>query len=239
MVLATLWTLVPCICGVPMDAGADVPPSTPVPLRTVEYTCGSAGRLTVTFQGRAARFVDGEGRKFALEGRPVASGFLYHAGEASLRGNGDDLTWRRAGAEPLQCRAVKGADQQPPPTIPGVSGTHWQLVQFQSSNPSVGTLKPDDPARYTLELARDGRLSMRLDCNQATGRWSGAAASSTSGALSLTPLAVTRAACPPGSMASRIAADSASVDSYTLAGDTLKLGLVPNSGVYTWRRVER
>ena len=113
--------------------------------------------------------------------------------------------------------------------------TRWQLIQLQSSE--VGTLKPKDPTRYVMDLIAGGRLAMQLDCNRAVGRWEARPTSATSGSISFSAAAMTRAACPPGSMDARIASDLERVRTYTLDGDRLNLALEGNGGVYTWRRM--
>jgi heat shock protein HslJ len=206
--------------------------------RSVEYLCGGGQRLSVTFEGKTAPLVDPSGRHAMLDQRPAASGIFFEAAGESLRGKGQELTWSRTGAPPLTCRttAAEPLAQAPgAPDVPGLSGTRWQLVQFQSSDDAIGTTKPQDPTRFTLELTADGRVAMRIDCNRATGRWSAAPTSPKGGSLSLGPLAATRAACP-GPLADRLAADGPRVQSYTLAGDTLNLALLADAGVYTWRR---
>jgi para-nitrobenzyl esterase len=140
----------------------------------------------------------------------------------------------------VTCRSSAGesgaaAGQAP---IPGLTGTRWQLVQFQSSDDANGVVKPGNATRYTLELAADGRVAMQIDCNRGTGKWSARATSATGGSLSIGPMAVTRAACPDP-MANRLAMDSGRVRSYTLKGDTLNLALEADGGVYTWQRLEK
>jgi heat shock protein HslJ len=112
-------------------------------------------------------------------------------------------------------------------------------VQFQSSDNAIGTIKPEDSTRFTLEPGADGRVAMRVDCNRGTGRWSATPTSPKGGSLSVGPLALTRAACPHAALADRLGADSPRVRSYTLAGDTLNLALVADAGVCTWRRAEQ
>ena len=51
-----------------------------------------------------------------------------------------------------------------------------------------------DPSRYTVQFLPEGRLLARLDCNQGSGGYTAA-----EGVLTLTPLAVTTAMCPPDS----------------------------------------
>jgi len=226
------------VAGGPRDTQPAARPASP---RSVDFVCDGGPRLSVAFDGKTARLVDPAGREVTLDQRPAASGFHYEAAGESLRGKGQELEWSRSGAAPLTCRSSSAgpAVATPgPPEVPGLSGTHWQLVQFQSSDDAVGTIKPDDPTRFTMELSADGRAALRLDCNRTTGRWSAAATSPTGGSFALGPLAGTRAACPDG-MSSRVAADSPRVRSYTLAGDTLNLALVADGGVYTWRRVEK
>jgi heat shock protein HslJ len=207
----------------------------------VEYLCDGGQSLSVTFEDKAARIAEPSGRRVTLDQRPAASGIFYEAGGESLRGKGQEITWSRAGASPLTCRSTSAEPAAPASgaqNVPGLSGTRWQLVQFQSSDDAIGTIKPEDPTRFTLELAADGRVAMRIDCNRATGRWSATPTSPKGGSLSLGPLALTRAACP-GAQADRLAADGPRVRSYTLAGETLNLALLADAGVYTWRRVEQ
>ena len=69
---------------------------------------------------------------------------------------------------------------------------------------------PDDPARYTLELAGDGRAAVRADCNRGSGTYTLDGRS-----LSFGPLATTRALCPPGSISDRYLAQLGLVASWT------------------------
>jgi heat shock protein HslJ len=123
------------------------------------------------------------------------------------------------------------------PATGSLAGTKWELVQFQSMDDAIGTIKPTDPSVYTMELMPDGQLAMRLDCNRAVGRWEAQPASQTDGHITLSAPAMTRAFCGEGSMDSRIARDLEFVVSYKLVGDTLNLALKMDSGIYTWRRI--
>jgi hypothetical protein len=102
---------------------------------------------------------------------------------------------------------------------------------------AIGTVRPDDPTVYTMRLAADGSVAMRLDCDQVTGTWSAEpSADPASGRLVFGPLAATRAVCPPPSLGESIAAHSAFVRSYLLKDDRLALGLMANGGIYLWKR---
>ncbi|HEU4651798.1 MAG TPA: META domain-containing protein, partial [Croceibacterium sp.] len=81
-----------------------------------------------------------------------------------------------------------------------LAGTSWRLAEFTAGGE---TLRPADTSRYTMTLAADGSAALQLDCNRASGQWSSAGP----GQLAFTPLAMTRAMCPPGSLDTRIAAE--------------------------------
>lgn len=120
----------------------------------------------------------------------------------------------------------------------GLAGTKWELVQFQSPEDSIGTIKPSDPTHYTMELMPDGKLAMQLDCNRAVGRWEAHPADPTNGHITFIAPVMTRAMCLGPSMDERIARDLEFVTSYKLVGDTLNLALKMDSGIYTWRRIQ-
>ena len=115
-----------------------------------------------------------------------------------------------------------------------LAGSNWRLVEFRSSDDAIGVVKPDDPAKYTMSLGRDGRVSMRLNCNQANGPWSSQAAAPDSGTFRMGPLAMTRAFCPPPSLDTQIARDADFVRSYLLRGGNLYLSLMADGGTYVW-----
>ena len=50
-----------------------------------------------------------------------------------------------------------------------LAGSNWRLVEFRSSDDAIGVVRPDDPAKYTMSLADDGRAALRLNCNRANG----------------------------------------------------------------------
>jgi len=124
-----------------------------------------------------------------------------------------------------------------PPASASLAGTKWELVQFQSMDDAIGTIKPTNPSVYTMELLPGGQLAMQLDCNRATGRWESQPASPEDGHISFIAPAMTRAFCGEKSMDTRIARDLEFVTTYRLIGDTLNLALKMDSGIYTWRRI--
>lgn len=111
----------------------------------------------------------------------------------------------------------------------------WRLVEFQSMDEATGTLRPEDPSRYTMRLKEDGTVAMRLNCNQATGTWSAEPSSEgTSGRFTFGPLAATWALCPPPSVDEHIVAHAEYVRSYLLKEGRLYLSLMADGGIYVW-----
>jgi len=119
-----------------------------------------------------------------------------------------------------------------------LAGTQWRLVQFQSMDDAIGTVRPDDPSLYTMRLRGDGSVIMRLNCNRARGTWSAQAGTeNTSGTFTFGPLAATRALCPPPSLDEQITAQSEYIRSYLLKNGRLHLSLMADGGIYTWESV--
>lgn len=116
-----------------------------------------------------------------------------------------------------------------------LAGTKWRLVSFQSMDDAIGTQRPDDPSRYTMQLGGDGTVSMRLNCNRAQGAWSAEpSGDGTRGRFAFGPLAMTRAICPPPSMDEQIAAQAGYIRGYLLKDGMLYLSLMADGGIYAW-----
>jgi heat shock protein HslJ/uncharacterized lipoprotein YbaY len=107
-----------------------------------------------------------------------------------------------------------------------LGGTSWRLVRFEGGDGT--TLTPDDPGKYTLEFASSGGLMARVDCNRGHGTWE----SSGAGQLTLGPLALTRAMCPPGSLHDQIVRQWSYIRSYVLKDGHLFLALMADGGIY-------
>jgi hypothetical protein len=100
---------------------------------------------------------------------------------------------------------------------------------------AVGTVRPEDPSLYTMRLNRDGGVTMRLNCNRASGTWSAEASpDASSGRFELGPLATTRAICPPPSLDEQIAMQAEYVRSYMLADGRLYLSLMADAAIWVW-----
>jgi len=105
-----------------------------------------------------------------------------------------------------------------------------KLWQWERTVTPVETIESPAPDRYTLELASNGRLLVRADCNRGTGSYRIA-----EGTLSLGPIAATRMACPPGSLDARFLRDLQRATSFFVEGGNLYLELPVDSGTLRFR----
>ena len=116
-----------------------------------------------------------------------------------------------------------------------LAGTSWRLVEFQSMDDATGTVHPDDPSLYTMRLNSDGTVTMRLNCNRASGTWYAEPSGNvSSGRFEFGPLAGTRALCPPPSLDEKIVAQAKFIRSYLLKDGKLYLNLMADGGIFAW-----
>ena len=118
------------------------------------------------------------------------------------------------------------ASQQPPTAGSPLAATSWQLVRFQGGDGKE--LTPDDRSKYTIAFDKSGNLTARIDCNRGRGTW----ASTGPGNLQFSPMALTRAMCPSGSLHDQIARQWTNIRSYVLKGGHLFLSLMADGGIY-------
>lgn len=115
--------------------------------------------------------------------------------------------------------------------------TRWRLVEFQSMDDSIGMVRPGNSSDYTMHLAADGIVNMKLNCNLATGEWlAESGTDGLSGRFEFSALASTRAVCLPPSMDESITAQSTYIRSYYLKDGKLYLSLLADAGIYVWAR---
>ena len=115
------------------------------------------------------------------------------------------------GNEPVRVRAPSA-----------VTGQVWQWTGTATPTETIDSLAPD---RYTLELAPNGRLMVRADCNRGTGSYRIGA-----GTIALGPIATTRMACPPGSLDARYLADLQRAAAFFVEDGRLHLALPADAG---------
>ena len=110
-------------------------------------------------------------------------------------------------------------------------------MELRSNDDSIGVVKPGDGELYTMTLEPDGRTTMRIDCNRATGSWTTEPSDGDSGSFGFGPLAMTKVYCGPDSMDQRIARDAAYIRAYLLRDGRLYLDLMADGGTYVWEPV--
>jgi heat shock protein HslJ len=132
------------------------------------------------------------------------------------------------------------ASEAPPANIPfsGLGGTTWRLVEFQSMDDAQGSIVPDDPKKYTITFNRDGSVSARFDCNRGVGPWRNDIANARGGSLSIGPLGVTKALCPPPTIGEFIERQLSYVRSFTISDGYLNMALMADGGIILWEPVK-
>jgi heat shock protein HslJ len=146
---------------------------------------------------------------------------------------GDKPVVRPASASTSNTTAAQGPSSSGSSSAPSLAGTSWRLVRFEGGDDTV--LKPDDPSKYTIELAAGGQLTARIDCNRGRGTWKSASASQ----IEFGPMALTRAQCPPGSLHDQIVKQWGNIRSYVIRDGHLFLALMADGGIYEFEPIAR
>ncbi|HKY42942.1 MAG TPA: META domain-containing protein [Pyrinomonadaceae bacterium] len=107
-----------------------------------------------------------------------------------------------------------------------LSGTSWQLVKFQG--PDERTFAPDDRSKYTITFGRNGRVTVRVDCNRGSSTWKVTA----NGELEFGSWSRTNAKCGPGSLHDQIVTEGADVHKFDIKEGRLFLFGMPRGGYY-------
>lgn len=107
-----------------------------------------------------------------------------------------------------------------------LNGTSWRLVKLEAADET--TLVPDDGSKYTIKFGRDGRATVRVDCNHGGSTWR----STRPGELQFGSWSMTRAKCAAGSLHDRIVTEGASVRSYVIKNGHLFLSGMAAGGSY-------
>jgi heat shock protein HslJ len=116
---------------------------------------------------------------------------------------------------------------------PALTGTVWRWTETLMSDDT--RIRPAAPERYTLEFLADGATRVRADCNTGSGHYEMAADRK----LTLGRMAVTQAACLPGSLGDAYLKGLANVSGYLFDGDNLVLMLRYDSGTMRFVPLKR
>ena len=116
---------------------------------------------------------------------------------------------------------------------PALTGSVWRWTETLTSDDT--RIRPAAPERYSLEFLPDGATRVRADCNTGSGRYETAADRK----LTLGRMAVTQAACLPGSLGDAYLKGLANVSGYRFDGDNLVLMLKHDSGTMRFVPLKR
>ncbi len=108
-----------------------------------------------------------------------------------------------------------------------LAGTSWQWQQTAMNNDTMVT--PDNAANYSLTFTAGGTVEVKADCNSGGGPYT-----ATGSALTIGPLATTRAACPPGSRSELYLAQLQSAATYLMHDGNLLIDLIADAGTMTF-----
>ncbi len=126
-----------------------------------------------------------------------------------------------AGCEPAEVAApapgVESVAQQGAASDGTITGDAWRLVAIR--RPGAAEERVTSEPAYTVALDGGGRYSGRAHCNSFTGAYERPAP----GELQIRAGAATLAACPPPSIADEYLRALASVSSYVVSGEELRL----------------
>ena len=133
-------------------------------------------------------------------------------------------------AQDTQTAAPQAMSAAPDSVMPqDIADVTWQWVSFTTP---VEQITVDGPDRYTIQFGRDGRLTMRADCNRGMGSYSVTA----DRRITMGPIALTRAMCPEGSLSDRFAREVGRASIYFMRDGDLYLDLPMDSGTLRFRR---
>lgn len=124
---------------------------------------------------------------------------------------------------PVPTDQIQTEAKSPSAVTADLSGSSWKWLQ--TSSPSSEITRVRTPRRYTVAFLPDGKLKLRLDCNQGAGSYAISGSD-----LKIEVATTTRKACPPRSLADRFLADLNRAATYTLTDGNLVITLQADGG---------
>lgn len=128
-----------------------------------------------------------------------------------------------AAAVLLGCAA--GSHDGKPPRVRAPAAAIDRVWQWTGTVTPTQMIESPAPERYTLELAPNGRLMVRADCNRGTGNYRIG-----EGTIALGPIATTRMACPPASLDAPYLEDLQRAAAFFVEDGRLHLELPADAG---------
>jgi len=108
---------------------------------------------------------------------------------------------------------TSGTKAAPPP----LTNVPWQWTVLTITTPATQTAVPN-PADYTLAFKSGGQLQLKADCNTGSGTYK-----TNGSAMTITVGDMTKAPCPPGSLATMYLNGLAGVGAYEFVDGRLAL----------------
>lgn len=164
--------------------------------------------------------------------RMIHQSILWLAlGVGTLAACGGDESDANTAAQDTQSQASQpqaGAtsDTASPQSLTDVT---WEWVSLTTPTEQVTV---DAPDRYTIQFGPDGRVAVKADCNRGTGRYT----TTPERGITISPLALTRAACPAGSLSDRFGREIVRAAMYFFRNGDLHIDLPMDSGTLRFRR---
>ncbi len=110
-----------------------------------------------------------------------------------------------------------------------LAGSTWRLVSLTMADHAA---LPSDQMKYTLTFQKNGVVVVRADCNRGSGRYM----DPPMGALQIGPITLSKAHCPPGSLADQFARAIGFTQSYEIRDGQLLLGVAPGGDTLRFER---
>ncbi|WP_066552420.1 META domain-containing protein [Croceicoccus bisphenolivorans] len=124
-----------------------------------------------------------------------------------------------------------------PALSPGLSDTGWRFTRFTSMDDAQGVTEAGGRT-FTLFFHADGTVTGTFDCNNVSARWNEGPLSATGTALYLTPIRMTRMACPADKLAMFLGSQLAYVSSYTIAEGEMHMALQMDGGIISFEPLD-
>lgn len=124
-----------------------------------------------------------------------------------------------------------GRSTNTPDNAPGadLAGAKWAWVATQTP---IELIVPSDPDRYTIEFGIDGTAAVLADCNRGRGPYT----VTKDRGITVGPFALTRMACPDGSLDAEFLKELDAAAVYLFRGDTLYIDQKLDSGTMRFAR---
>jgi len=158
---------------------------------------------------------------------PVAH--VRSGGIAACAGNEPDADTTARDTPTQQSPQPQTGTASDPGTPQSITDVTWQWVSFTTP---VEQITVDAPDRYTIQFGQEGRVAVRADCNRGTGRYTVTA----DRWITISPLALTRALRPEGSLSDRFGREIVRAAIYSMRDGDLYIDLPMDSGMLRFRR---